>query len=96
MDHKESEIQFYTLVNIFTPTTGKLDALLELQLAEMKAMSTAARKAGWRGNEVYKAKDGTRLIVVTRFRSEADKETWAQTAMFQDHIARIGPLVETG
>jgi len=85
----------YTLLNVFTPRPKQLDALERLQLSEMKAMSTDAAALGWLGNEVYRTADGTRLVVVTRFRSEAAKQEWGKTAAFAAHVQRLAPLLES-
>ncbi|MEB4613120.1 antibiotic biosynthesis monooxygenase [Leucobacter sp. M11] len=80
-------------MNTFTPATGGIDALTEFQLAEMREMAAAATEQGWLGNEVYLANDGSALIVITRFRSEADRSRWAATERFRRHVAELEPLL---
>lgn len=93
-DAAANQMQPYTLVNIFTPVPGELDALVELQLAETAKMRSQASGLGWLGNEVYRAADGSRLVIVTRFASKEAQKAWAQTDAFAAHVRRIGPLLE--
>lgn len=82
-----------TLINRFTPVEGGLDALVDFQLAEMRRMTPRATEAGWLGNELYRARDGSALIVITRFRSEAARAAWAATEDFARHVEALEPLV---
>lgn len=84
----------HTLVNIFTPKDGATDRLLDLQLQETRKMRSEAAATGWLGNDVYRAQDGKRLIIVTRFESIAAKQAWAATPSFAAHIERIDPLLK--
>lgn len=84
----------YTLVNVFTPKNGASKELLDMQLREMGRLREAAAAAGWLDNEVYRARDGERLVVVTRFESPEAQRAWAASAHFGEHLDRIGPLVE--
>ncbi|MGI0490115.1 antibiotic biosynthesis monooxygenase [Pantanalinema rosaneae CENA516] len=83
----------YILVNTFWPVGGGIDALIAFQLAEMREMGTEAAAFGWLGNEVYRSHDGTRLIVVTRFRSAEAHERWAETERTQQHFQELTSLV---
>lgn len=85
-----------TLINTFTPKAGETDTFLELQLAEIGKLREAAAQSGWLGNEVYRAKDGERVIIVTRFRSKEAKEQWAHSSHFAAHLRRIEPLLDRG
>ncbi|WP_285295635.1 putative quinol monooxygenase [Aureimonas altamirensis] len=95
MSNTVKEQESYTLVNIFTPLSGRLDDLLAIQLAETQEMRAEASEQGWLSNEVYRATDGSRLVVVTRFRSEDAQAAWRQSSTFAAHLDRIGPLIET-
>lgn len=83
-----------TLINTFTPKGEDADKLLELQLEEIAKLRGKAGETGWLGNEVYRAKDGRKLVVITRFRSEEAKEQWAASPEFAAHLERIGPFVD--
>ena len=85
----------YTLVNLFTPKPGETDRFIELQLRETAAMREDAVRQGWLGNEVYRARDGQRVVVVTRFADAGAQRDWAGTPAFAAHLDRIGPLLET-
>ncbi|XDA98737.1 NAD(P)H-dependent oxidoreductase [Sulfitobacter sp. LCG007] len=85
-----------TLINTFTPKAGETDNFLELQLAEIGKLRAAAAQSGWLGNEVYRAKDGGRVVIVTRFRSREAKEQWAHSSHFAAHLQRIEPLLHHG
>lgn len=83
----------YTLVNIFTPTGGTADRLLDVQMQEMARMNGAAAEAGWLGNEVYWASDSSCLVVVTRFTDAMAAANWRATPDFAAHLERIAPLI---
>ncbi|MBM1814307.1 NAD(P)H-dependent oxidoreductase [Pseudosulfitobacter pseudonitzschiae] len=83
-----------TLINTFTPKEGKADKLLDVQLDEIAALRGTAAATGWLGNEVYRATDGSKLVIVTRFRSHEAKEQWAASPEFAAHLERIGPFLE--
>lgn len=84
----------YISVNTFTVLPGGIDALTAFQLAETQDMGAEATAHGWLGNEIYRAHDGTRLIVLTRFRSAEAREAWAQTDRFRRHIEALRPLIQ--
>lgn len=83
-----------TLINTFTPKKGGADRFLELQLKEIEALRDNAARSGWLGNELYREKDGERIIIVSRFRSGEAKTKWAQSPQFAEHLERIAPLLE--
>lgn len=85
----------YTLVNVFTPKPGQTDRFLDLQLRETAAMGADAARRGWLGNEVYRARDGARVVVVTRFADAEAQRGWAGSPGFAAHLDRIAPLLET-
>tara|TARA_R110000751_G_scaffold82548_1_gene166100 strand:- start:330 stop:1226 length:897 start_codon:yes stop_codon:yes gene_type:complete len=84
----------HTLINTFTPKDGNVDTLLAQQLNEIAILRDKATATGWLGNEVYRAADGSKLFIVTRFRSEEAKDQWAGSPEFAAHLERIAPLVE--
>ncbi|MDX2358581.1 hypothetical protein [Dietzia sp. PP-33] len=83
----------HILINTFTPVDGGIDALAAFQIDEMQDMRAEAASHGWRGNEVYRTRDGASLIVVTRFRSVEAKTSWATTDRFRRHVERLEPLI---
>ncbi len=89
-----AETANYTIINTFTPKDGQADRLLELQLEEIERLRGTATRAGWVGNEVFRPKDGNRMVIITRFQSKDAKERWATSPEFAAHLKRIGPLVE--
>lgn len=84
----------FTLVNLFTPKPGAIDQFLQMQLDDTAQMRDNASAAGWLNNEVYRTRDGERLIVVTRFANAESQAKWTQTAQFLDHRARIAPMLD--
>lgn len=84
----------FILINTFTPVEGGIDALAAFQIDEMQDMRAEAASHGWRGNEVYRTRDGASLIVVTRFRSAEAKESWVETDRFQRHVEGLAPLIK--
>lgn len=83
----------YTLINTFTPKEEGVETLLKLQLDEIESIREEASKAGWLGNDVYRATDDSQLMIVTRFRSEQAKDQWSQSPEFQAHLERIDSLL---
>ncbi|WP_417770012.1 NAD(P)H-dependent oxidoreductase [Stappia sp.] len=84
----------WTLVNSFLPHAGRTGEFLALQLAETREMWAEAAGAGWLGNEVYVARDGDEVVVVTRFASRAAQEAFAASKSFARHRTRIAPLLK--
>jgi NAD(P)H-dependent FMN reductase len=84
----------HTLINTFSPKGSDVGELLALQLEEMAELRETAAKTGWLGNEIYRATDGSKLVVVTRFSSQQAKECWAASPDFAAHLERISPLLE--
>lgn len=83
----------YTIINIFTPTGGTADRLLDMQMQEIARLSEAAGEAGWLGNEVYWASDSSCLVVITRFTDAMAAANWRATPDFAAHLERIAPLI---
>lgn len=95
MTHQsEEEPGPYTLINVFYPVPGKLDEFIDLQIAETKALTPESSMVGWLGNEVYRAHDGSKAVIITRFSSEAAKQAWAASSAFVAHLERIRPLLD--
>ncbi len=86
----------FIAINTFTAVDGGIDALTAFQIAEMEEMSGEATAQGWLGNEVYRSRDDTRLIVLTRFRSAEARERWAETDRFRRHVDDLRPLIRNG
>lgn len=84
----------YILINTFTAIPGGIDALSAFQIAEMQDMNDEATEHGWLGNEVYGSRDGSSLIVLTRFQSEEAKNAWGRTERFRRHVEDLEPLIQ--
>ncbi|SJN12861.1 Probable reductase [Leucobacter sp. 7(1)] len=81
-------------INTFTARDGGLDALIQFQIAETQRMSIEATAHGWLGNEMYRTRGGTDLIVITRFRSPEARALWAETPRFLRHVDALQPYVQ--
>ena len=85
----------WTFVNIFTPKPGMVDAFIDHQLAYIEASKAASTAHGWLSNELFRARDGDKLIVLTRFRSREGQAAWSESESFKTHLEDIKPFLES-
>lgn len=80
------------LVNTFTAKSGQMHAFITAQTAEYKRL--LGRVAGWRGNRLHLALDGSTAVNYALFDSLQAYKDWRASALFVEHVAMIAPYVE--
>ena len=80
-----------TLVNIFMPTDGRLEAFVAAQTGEYERMQ--GRVEGWLGNHLHVALDGRDAVNIARFASLEAYNAFRGSDLFADHLERIRPFV---
>ncbi|MBE1205654.1 antibiotic biosynthesis monooxygenase family protein [Aminobacter carboxidus] len=80
-------------VNIFTLKPGKLDEFIALQKVNLGR--SVGNVPGWRGSRLHRSIDGNTAIMISTFDSVADHKRVHQTQGFAEHIAKVGPLIES-
>jgi heme-degrading monooxygenase HmoA len=79
-------------INVITPKPGLFDQFMELQLAQLNRLR--GKVAGLRGSRLYRARDGRSVVLVAVFETPEDQKRFSESAVLQEHLARVRPLVE--
>jgi Antibiotic biosynthesis monooxygenase len=79
-------------ISVITPKPGLFDEFMELQLAQLKRLR--GKVAGLRGSRLYRSRDGRSAVMVALFETPEDQKRFAESAVLQEHLARVRPLVE--
>jgi heme-degrading monooxygenase HmoA len=79
-------------LNIVTPQPGKLDAFLEIQIAEQGLLR--GKVPGLRGNRVYRSLEGSNAVMLAAFDSIAGHKQWLQSNHFAAHLQTLARLIE--
>lgn len=82
----------FIAVNTFTPRAGAVEEFVALQTAALPALT--AHAAGWRGTRLYRAADGTKVVMISVFAGVDDFERFEAGPAFASHRARVLPLLE--
>jgi heme-degrading monooxygenase HmoA len=78
-------------INIFTPKPGRVDDFITSQLEGRPRLGTIR---GLNTSRLYRAEDGSRVIVVAEFDSIEAHQEFQKDAAFQAERARLQPLLE--
>ena len=78
-------------ISIFTPKPEHFDAFVAAQLKALPELGLVSRSLGAR---FYVAKDNRHAILISFFENEDGLREFAETDAFQDHRARLQPLLE--
>jgi heme-degrading monooxygenase HmoA len=79
------------LVNIFTPANGDLQAFIDVQINEYKALK--GHVAGWIGNTLCRSIDGAKAINIAVFENREKYHEWRYSDRFREHMEVIKPLI---
>ena len=79
-------------ISVITPKPGLFEQFMELQLAQLNSLR--GKVAGLRGSRLYRARDGRSVVLVAVFETPEDQKRFAESAVLQEHLARVRPLVE--
>ncbi|MEQ8288075.1 antibiotic biosynthesis monooxygenase [Thalassospira sp.] len=74
------------------PKPGQLESFVEIQTAFQQ--NVASEIDGLIGGRLLIAEDRQSLVIMARFRSNADLEKWTHSARFGQHMARVRPMLE--
>ncbi len=81
-----------TVLNIFTPKPGWLDAFVEVQRTSLPRL--AQNIQGFRGSRLFRALDGTTAAMISVFDSPEDFKRWTASEAFIAHRGKIGTMIE--
>lgn len=80
------------VLNTFTPKPGALDEFIAVQTAALPGL--AAGIQGFRGSRLYRAADGSKVVMVSVFDAVHELDRFTASEAFIAHRARISRLLE--
>jgi heme-degrading monooxygenase HmoA len=80
------------VLNTFTPKPGRLEDFIAVQTAALPGL--AAHIRGFRGSRLYRAADGSRVVMVSVFDTPDELDRFSASEPFIAHRARISELLE--
>ena len=81
-----------TVLNIFTPKPGWLDAFVEVQRTSLPRL--ARNIQGFRGSRLFRALDGTTAAMISVFDSPEDFKRWTASESFAAHREKLSTMIE--
>jgi heme-degrading monooxygenase HmoA len=81
-----------TVLNIFTPKPGWLDAFVEVQRTSLPRL--ARNIQGFRGSRLFRAIDGTNAAMISVFDSPEDLKRWMASEPFAAHRAKLATMID--
>jgi heme-degrading monooxygenase HmoA len=81
-----------TVLNIFTPKPGWLDAFVEVQRTSLPRL--ARNIQGFRGSRLFRALDGTTAAMISVFDSPEDLQRWTASEPFAAHRDKLSTMIE--
>jgi len=81
-----------TVLNIFTPKPGWLDAFVEVQRTSLPRL--ARNIQGFRGSRLFRALDGTTAAMISVFDSPEDFKRWTASQAFVVHREKLATMIE--
>ena len=81
-----------TVLNIFTPKPGWLDAFVEVQRTSLPRL--ARNIQGFRGSRLFRALDGTTAAMISVFDSPEDLKRWTASEPFAAHREKLSTMIE--
>jgi len=81
-----------TVLNIFTPKPGWLDAFIEVQRASLPRL--ARNIQGFRGSRLFRALDGTTAAMISVFDSPEDLKRWTASEPFVTHREKLATMID--
>jgi heme-degrading monooxygenase HmoA len=79
-------------ISVITPKPGLFDEFMKLQLVQPERLR--GKVAGLRGSRLYRARDGRSVVLVALFETAEDQKRFSESAVLQEHLALVRPLVE--
>jgi heme-degrading monooxygenase HmoA len=81
-----------TVLNIFTPKPGWLDAFVEVQRTSLPRL--ARNIQGFRGSRLFRALDGTTAAMISVFDSPEDLKRWTASEPFIAHREKLATMID--
>ncbi|MBD2842109.1 antibiotic biosynthesis monooxygenase family protein [Erythrobacter rubeus] len=81
-----------TLINIFTPKEGDLQNFVDAQIAEYRRLDGKVDGAIW--NRLHVNRENGTAVNVALFESREKYDAWIDSDLFEEHIAKIKPLLD--
>jgi heme-degrading monooxygenase HmoA len=81
-----------TVLNIFTPKPGWLDAFVEVQRTSLPRLGRNIQ--GFRGGRLFRALDGTTAAMISVFDSPEDFKRWTASEAFVVHREKLATMIE--
>jgi heme-degrading monooxygenase HmoA len=81
-----------TVLNIFTPKPGWLDAFVEVQRSSLPGL--ARNIQGFRGSRLFRAVDGTTAAMISVFDSTEDLKRWMASEPFATHRKKLSTMID--
>ena len=81
-----------TVLNIFTPKPGWLDAFVEVQRTSLPRLGRNIQ--GFRGSRLFRALDGTTAAMISVFDSPEDFKRWTTSEAFVVHREKLSTMIE--
>ena len=81
-----------TVLNIFTPKPGWLDAFVEVQRTSLPRLGRNIQ--GFRGSRLFRALDGTTAAMISVFDSPEDFKRWTASEAFVVHREKLATMIE--
>jgi heme-degrading monooxygenase HmoA len=81
-----------TVLNIFTPKPGWLDAFVEVQRTSLPRLGRNIQ--GFRGSRLFRALDGTTAAMISVFDSPEDFKRWTASEAFVAHREKLATMIE--
>jgi heme-degrading monooxygenase HmoA len=81
-----------TVLNIFTPKPGWLDAFVEVQRTSLPSLARNIR--GFRGSRLFRAVDGTTAAMISVFDSPEDLKRWMASKPFAAHREKLSTMID--
>jgi heme-degrading monooxygenase HmoA len=79
------------VINVFTPKPDAFDDFLKTHLEGLPALRAATE--GARASRLYRAKDGTQVVMVSVFDTAEDFQRFSDSAAFAAHRAKVLPYI---
>lgn len=81
-----------TVLNVFTPKPGFLDAFVEVQRTALPGL--ARNIQGFRGSRLFRALDGTTAAMISVFDSPEDLKGWMASEPFAAHREKLSTMID--
>jgi len=86
-----AERKRFVSINVFTPTEGKMDEFLNVQLAGLPSLRRASPSS--RGLRLYRSEDGSKAALLSVVDDPEAALQFSKSEAFAAHRAKLTPLL---